>query len=266
MGVANSAGSGSARVRDAATRRRSSAWKHAGLRRRSTPSSFRPESPSPLPVIDDLLGPRPAGRRLDRAVSASGPCIGYLGVDLAKRVRDAEENQTVYARADQARVERIWPRIDPFKAVLSHLADGHGGRRQRVRTYGGQIRPPCRFCCCLFVRGSSAVTCWYYHPARRPGPSSEPTRLSAEVVAVRTASPGRPPLPARRRPERERAGRQRHRRRHRQQGSSPRPVNVQPRSLGLDAAPVERPRQPRPVPVTEDRRAGRARTGRVDTR
>ena len=31
---------------------------------------------------------------------------------------------------------------------------------------------------------------------------------------------------------------------------SPRPVNVT-EELGLDAAPVERPRQPRPVPVTE---------------
>ncbi len=36
---------------------------------------------------------------------------------LAKCVRDAQENQTVYARLDQARVERILAEHDPFKAV-----------------------------------------------------------------------------------------------------------------------------------------------------
>ena len=37
---------------------------------------------------------------------------------LAKCVRDAQENQTVYARLDQARVERILAEHDPFKAVV----------------------------------------------------------------------------------------------------------------------------------------------------
>ena len=32
-------------------------------------------------------------------------------------MRDAQENQTVYARLDQARVERILAEHDPFKAV-----------------------------------------------------------------------------------------------------------------------------------------------------
>lgn len=36
---------------------------------------------------------------------------------LAKCVRDSQENQTVYARLDQARVERILAEHDPFKAV-----------------------------------------------------------------------------------------------------------------------------------------------------
>lgn len=36
---------------------------------------------------------------------------------LAKCVRDAQEHQTVYARLDQARVERILAEHDPFKAV-----------------------------------------------------------------------------------------------------------------------------------------------------
>ena len=36
---------------------------------------------------------------------------------LAKCVRDAQENQTVYARLDQARVERILAEHDPFKAI-----------------------------------------------------------------------------------------------------------------------------------------------------
>ncbi len=36
---------------------------------------------------------------------------------LAKCVRDAQENQTVYARLDQARVERILAEHDPFRAV-----------------------------------------------------------------------------------------------------------------------------------------------------
>ena len=36
---------------------------------------------------------------------------------LAKCVRDAQENQTVYARLDQARVERILAEHDPFRTV-----------------------------------------------------------------------------------------------------------------------------------------------------
>ena len=36
---------------------------------------------------------------------------------LAKCVRDAQENQTVYARLDQARVERILAEHDPFRSV-----------------------------------------------------------------------------------------------------------------------------------------------------
>ena len=36
---------------------------------------------------------------------------------LAKVVRDAQENQHVVARIDQARVERILAEHDPFKAV-----------------------------------------------------------------------------------------------------------------------------------------------------
>jgi hypothetical protein len=36
---------------------------------------------------------------------------------LAKCVRDAQENQSVYARLDQARVEKILAEHDPFKAV-----------------------------------------------------------------------------------------------------------------------------------------------------
>jgi hypothetical protein len=36
---------------------------------------------------------------------------------LAKCVRDAQENQTVYARLDQARVERILAEHDPFRDV-----------------------------------------------------------------------------------------------------------------------------------------------------
>ena len=36
---------------------------------------------------------------------------------LAKCVRDAQENQTVYARLDQARVERILAEHDQFRAV-----------------------------------------------------------------------------------------------------------------------------------------------------
>ena len=36
---------------------------------------------------------------------------------LATCVRDSQENQTVYARLDQARVERILAEHDPFKAV-----------------------------------------------------------------------------------------------------------------------------------------------------
>jgi hypothetical protein len=36
---------------------------------------------------------------------------------VAKCVRDSQENQTVYARLDQARVERILAEHDPFKAV-----------------------------------------------------------------------------------------------------------------------------------------------------
>jgi hypothetical protein len=37
---------------------------------------------------------------------------------LAKCVRDAQENQAVYARLDQARVEKILAEHDPFKAVV----------------------------------------------------------------------------------------------------------------------------------------------------
>ena len=36
---------------------------------------------------------------------------------LAKCVRDAQENQAVYARLDQARVEKILSEHDPFRAV-----------------------------------------------------------------------------------------------------------------------------------------------------
>lgn len=36
---------------------------------------------------------------------------------LAKCVRDAQESQTVYARLDQARVERILAEHDPFRSV-----------------------------------------------------------------------------------------------------------------------------------------------------
>jgi hypothetical protein len=36
---------------------------------------------------------------------------------LAKCVRDAQENQTVYARLDQARVEKILAEHDPFRSV-----------------------------------------------------------------------------------------------------------------------------------------------------
>lgn len=36
---------------------------------------------------------------------------------LAKCVRDAQENQSVYARLDQARVDRILAEHDPFRAV-----------------------------------------------------------------------------------------------------------------------------------------------------
>ncbi len=37
---------------------------------------------------------------------------------LAKCVRDNQENQAVYARLDQARVEKILSEHDPFKAVV----------------------------------------------------------------------------------------------------------------------------------------------------
>ena len=37
---------------------------------------------------------------------------------LAKCVRDAQENQAVYARLDQARVEKILAEHDPFKVVV----------------------------------------------------------------------------------------------------------------------------------------------------
>ena len=36
---------------------------------------------------------------------------------LAKCVRDAQENQAVYARLDQARVDKILADHDPFRAV-----------------------------------------------------------------------------------------------------------------------------------------------------
>ncbi len=36
---------------------------------------------------------------------------------LAKCVRDSQENQAVYARLDQARVDKILSDHDPFKAV-----------------------------------------------------------------------------------------------------------------------------------------------------
>ncbi|QZY27642.1 YiaA/YiaB family inner membrane protein [Nocardioides coralli] len=36
---------------------------------------------------------------------------------LAKCVRDAQENQSVHARLDQARVDRLLAEHDPFKAV-----------------------------------------------------------------------------------------------------------------------------------------------------
>ncbi|MFC6285208.1 YiaA/YiaB family inner membrane protein [Nocardioides sp. GCM10027113] len=36
---------------------------------------------------------------------------------LAKCVRDAQENQSVYARLDQARVEKILAEHDPFRSV-----------------------------------------------------------------------------------------------------------------------------------------------------
>ncbi len=36
---------------------------------------------------------------------------------LAKCVRDSQENQSVYARLDQARVEKILAEHDPFKVV-----------------------------------------------------------------------------------------------------------------------------------------------------
>ena len=36
---------------------------------------------------------------------------------LAKCVRDAQENQSVYARLDQARVDKILAEHDPFRAV-----------------------------------------------------------------------------------------------------------------------------------------------------
>jgi hypothetical protein len=36
---------------------------------------------------------------------------------LAKCVRDSQENQTVYARLDQARVEKILAEHDPFRTV-----------------------------------------------------------------------------------------------------------------------------------------------------
>lgn len=36
---------------------------------------------------------------------------------LAKCVRDAQENQTVYARLDQARVDKILSEHDPFRAA-----------------------------------------------------------------------------------------------------------------------------------------------------
>ena len=36
---------------------------------------------------------------------------------LAKCVRDAQENQSVYARLDQARVDKILADHDPFRAV-----------------------------------------------------------------------------------------------------------------------------------------------------
>ena len=36
---------------------------------------------------------------------------------LAKCVRDAQENQAVYARLDQARVDRILSEHDPFRTV-----------------------------------------------------------------------------------------------------------------------------------------------------
>ncbi len=36
---------------------------------------------------------------------------------LAKCVRDAQENQAVYARLDQARVDKILAEHDPFRAV-----------------------------------------------------------------------------------------------------------------------------------------------------
>jgi hypothetical protein len=37
---------------------------------------------------------------------------------LAKCVRDAQENQSVYARLDQARVEKILAEHDPFKVAV----------------------------------------------------------------------------------------------------------------------------------------------------
>jgi hypothetical protein len=36
---------------------------------------------------------------------------------LAKCVRDAQENQSVYARLDQARVDKILAEHDPFRSV-----------------------------------------------------------------------------------------------------------------------------------------------------
>ena len=36
---------------------------------------------------------------------------------LAKCVRDSQENQSVYARLDQARVDKILAEHDPFRAV-----------------------------------------------------------------------------------------------------------------------------------------------------
>ena len=58
---------------------------------------------------------------------------------LAKCVRDAQENQAVHARLDQARVERILSEHDPFREIACPLS----ASRPRPIDRGGLFVPTC---------------------------------------------------------------------------------------------------------------------------